>query len=392
MPHEHELAAGPELHDHDGLPICFHDVATPSLILDLDRVRTNLAAVRSAFARLQPRVHYAVKANGDPRLLTLLHGLGSGFDVASINEVRRLVSLGVPAARMTFGSTVKIPEHVAAAVAFGVDQFAFDSETEVAKLARVAPGARVVLRLDVPDTGSRWPPSGKFGAALDEAVALLRLADRSGLVPQGLTFHVGSQCLRATTWCEALDACARVWREAAEAGIHLRLINAGGGLPTRYTEDVPTVDTIARAVVPHVLDTFGPDVEFALEPDRYLVGDAGTLVTSVIGKARRAGKPWIFVDQSVYAGLLDVVGGWRYPIVTEKDYLPKRPTALAGPTCDSRDVLAADVRLPELEVGDRLLLFSAGAYTTSYREYNGFPFPRIITTASQTGLAGTLLA
>jgi ornithine decarboxylase len=372
---------------NDVLPSAFYEVATPSLILDLDRVRSSLEALRRGFARLRPQIFYAVKANGHPRLLAALHEVGSGFDVASVHEIRVLQGLDVRPSRITFSSTVKVPEHVAGAHALGVDRFAFDSQTEVAKLARHAPGARAVLRLEVPHTGSRWPLAGKFGAAPSEAVKLLTLAHVGGLRPYGLTFHVGSQCLRVATWLEALRVCARVWADAAEAGIQLRLVNVGGGLPIRYTEAVPSVAEIARKVVPYVQENFGPDVEFAIEPGRHLVGDAGTLVTTVIGTASRRGKPWVFVDQSIYSGLLEVIGGWTYPIITEKDYLPKRRATLAGPSCDSTDIIATDVELPELEVGDRLLLFSAGAYTTSYREYNGFPFPEVVMTDARAGLA-----
>jgi ornithine decarboxylase len=356
-------------------------------VLDLDRVCANLQALRRAFAALSPSVFYSVKANGDPRLLRTLHEQGSGFDAASIHEIRRLRDLGVPASRITFSATVKVPEHVAEAHALGIDRFAFDSEVEVAKLARHAPGAHVVLRLDVPHTGSRWPLAGKFGAAPEEAAKLLTLAHVSGLTPEGLTFHVGSQCLRATTWLDALRVCAGVWTSAAEAGIPLRLINVGGGLPTRYTEAVPSAAEIGRKVVPFVQETFGPDVEFAIEPGRSLVGDAGTLVTSVIGTAYRRGKRWVYVDQSIYSGLLEVIGGWSYPIITEKDYLPKGRATLAGPSCDSTDIIANDVELPELEVGDRLLLLSAGAYTTAYREYNGFPFPDLVMIGTPASLA-----
>ena len=379
-------------HREHALPSLFRNVRTPSLVLDLDRVRANLQSLRGAFAALRPSVFYSVKANGDPRLLAALRELGSGFDVASIHELRRLRALGVPPSRVTFSSTVKVPEHIAEAHALGVDRFAFDSETEVAQLARHAPGARAVLRLDVPHTGSRWPLAGKFGAAPADSVKLLTLAHINGLAPEGLTFHVGSQCLRVATWLDALRVCARAWADAAEAGIHLRLLNAGGGLPTRYTEDVPTVAEIARAVVPYVRETFGSEVEFAVEPGRSLVGDAGTLVTAVIGTACRRGRPWVYIDQGVYSGLLEVVGGWSYPIITEKDYLPKRPTTLAGPSCDSTDVIATDVDLPRLAVGDHVLLFSAGAYTTSYREYNGFPFPEVVVTGARTGRPAELPA
>ena len=353
------------------------DVESPYLLLDLDKVQANLAAVRSSFGPLQPNIFYSVKANPDPSLLAALHCFGCGFDVASIAEIRRLEELGVPPSKMTFSATVKVPSHVEQAYAIGVDRFAIDNETEIAKLAALAPESNVVLRLEVPHQGSRWPLTGKFGVPADEAVQLLRLAKRSGLTPYGLSFHVGSQCTRPETWLEAITLCSQVWDGAAEAGVRLRLLNLGGGLPSTYTEEVPTIAAIGEAIVPHARRLFGSDVEYALEPGRYMVANAGRLVATVIGTAVRKGRPWVYVDLSIYAGLLEVIGGWRYPVKTEKDHLPKRPVTLAGPSCDSTDILLEDVELPELEVGDRVQLLSAGAYTTSYREYNGYAFPRV---------------
>jgi ornithine decarboxylase len=348
---------------------------TPHLLLDLERVRANVERLRAAFAALRPTLFYAVKANSDPRLLARLRDLGCGFDVASINEIRSLQALGVPGSDITFSATVKIPSHIEEAYARGVDRFAFDSPTEVAKLARLAPGAQVVLRLEVPHEGSLWPLAGKFGVAPGEAPALLRHAQRSGLRPHGLTFHVGSQCLRPRSWLDAIAVCGSVWQAARREGIELRLVNLGGGLPARYTQDVPDVGDIGGLASQAALRTFGPDVEYAFEPGRSLVADAGTLVTRVIGKAVRGGKRWVFVDLSIYAGLLEVIGGWSYPIRTAKDDQPRHRVTLAGPSCDSTDILAEDVALPDLEVGDRLELLSAGAYTTSYQTYNGLTFP-----------------
>lgn len=355
------------------------DVATPCLLLDLDRVRANLTRIRASFARLRPQIFYAVKANGDPRLLAAVHETGCGFDVASLNEILRLSALGVPGSRMTFSATVKVPSHIAEAYARGVDRFAFDSPVEVAKLARHAPGSAVVVRVAVPAKGSRWPLAGKFGVPPAEAAELLQLARTHGLRPYGVAFHVGSQCLRPQSWLDAIELCGQVWRAARARGIELRLVNLGGGLPARYTEDVPDIAAIGERVAQAALCTFGHDVEYAIEPGRSVVADAGTLVTSVIGKALRQGKPWVFVDLSIYAGLLEVTGGWSYPILTEKDDLPRRQVTLAGPSCDSTDILAQDAELPELEIGDRLLLLAAGAYTTSYQEYNGFGFPLVMT-------------
>ena len=363
-------------------PAVVYDVETPCLLLDVEQVVANLAGLRSAFGALRPRVFYATKANGDPRLLAALHAAGCGFDVASLNEIRRLQALGVPATDLTFSATVKLPDHIREAHARGLECFAIDNPTEVAKLAHLAPGAKVIVRLEVPHQGSRWPLGGKFGLPADEAVDLLRLAAARGLRPHGVTFHVGSQCLRPETWYDAIRLSGRVWHAARSAGLALRLVNLGGGLPARYTEDVPAVAEIGALIQRWAPDAFGPDAAYAIEPGRSLVADAGTLVTTVIGKAHRRGKPWLFVDQSIYAGLLEVIGGWTYPMTTCKDRLPKRRVTLAGPSCDSTDILAADVALPDLDVGDQILLHTAGAYTTSYQDYNGLSFPQVVITES----------
>lgn len=366
--------------DHIELLDSLRDIETPYLTLDLDRVRANVDAVRDSFGMLEPQILYSMKANAESDVLRTLHGQGCGFDVASLNEIRRLEDSGIPLTNVIFSSTVKVPGHISEASSHGVDRFAFDSRAEVEKLARHAPGARVVLRLEVPHAGSRWPLAGKFGVPAVEALDLLQYARSSGLRPYGLTFHVGSQCLRVESWTDAVDICARVWKTASDAGIELSFLNIGGGLPTEYMEDVPTIGEIGARVAPYIRETFGSDVTFAIEPGRFLVGDAGTIATTVIGTAVRRGKPWVFVDLSIYAGLLEVIGGWTYPLVTAKDHLPKRITTLAGPTCDSTDILASDAELPQLEVGDRVLLLQTGAYTISYRQYNGFAFPTVVTT------------
>jgi ornithine decarboxylase len=185
------------------------------------------------------------------------------------------------------------------------------------------------------------------------------------------------------TWAEAIEVCRWAWNGAAEAGVELSLLNLGGGIPGRYTTDVPTAAEIGAFVGQRVFGRFGPRVEYALEPGRSLVADAGTMVTSVIGKAVRHGKPWIYVDLSIYAGLLEVRDGWSYPIETDRDHLPKRPSMLAGPTCDSTDVLAVDADLPDLEIGDLVYIRTAGAYTTAWRQFNGFTFPKVIAVSSK---------
>jgi ornithine decarboxylase len=358
--------------------------STPYLRLDLNQVRDNILSLTQAFAALNPRLYYAVKANPDARVLALVRDMGCGFDVASIGEIRQLQKLGVAGRSITFSAPVKVPEHIREAFARGVRRFAFDSPSEVRKLSELAPGAEVVLRLEVPHEGSCWPLARKFGVAHPEAPALLELAREAGLQPYGLTFHVGSQCLRPESWTDAINICQQVWRAAQRKGIQLRLLNLGGGLPARYTQDVPSDRQIGEVASAAALQAFGPDIEYAFEPGRSLVANAGTLVTSVIGTAERNGERWVYVDLSVYAGLLEVIGGWSYTIRTPRDSGPRRKVTLAGPSCDSTDILAESIELPELEVGDRLELLTAGAYTTGYAHYNGLEFPEVVYASGRT--------
>lgn len=375
-------------------PHCRHTLAewasveTPFLLLDADRIEANVSAVRRAFGLLSPHIFYSMKANPEPVVVETLDRMGAGFDVASIAEIRRLRDAGVSPDRAIFSSPIKIPSHIAEAFALGVDRFAFDSETELEKLAEHAPGSRVILRLEVPAKGSRWPLAGKFGVPAEDATALLVRARDHGLRPHGLTFHVGSQCLRPESWSDAIEICRGVWADAAAEGIALELLNLGGGLPKHYSEDVPDLTTIGRHAVQAIIDAqFGPGVTYAIEPGRFVTADAGALTATVIGKAVRHGRPWVYVDLSIYSGLLEVIGGWEYPVVTERDGAPRQMTTLAGPTCDSTDVLMRDIELPDLQVGDRIMLLQAGAYTVGYREYNGFAFPSVQVTHGDAEVA-----
>lgn len=355
------------------------ELASPYLLMDLHRLRENSALVRAVFAPVNAGVYYSVKANGHPGVLRALDDEGFGFDVASLGEIHRLVAIGVSPSRMIFSATVKVPSHIAGAFALGIDRFACDSPAELAKLAEHAPGSRIIVRIQVPHTGSRWPLAAKFGVPPREGLKLLGLARAAGLEPYGLTFHVGSQCLRPETWLEAIDICAELWQLAKSRGIQLRMLNLGGGFPATYTEDVPSLAEIGNEIVLRLARKFaGEDVEYAIEPGRFLVGDAGELVTTVIGKARRQRTDWVFVDLSIYAGLLEVAGGWTYETRTAKDDEPRRHVVLAGPTCDSTDILARNIKLPDLAVGDRIVLLTAGAYTIAYEQYNGFSFPEVV--------------
>lgn len=356
--------------------IAITDEPSPYLLIDKDVVKEKVESISNNIKN--SKVFYAVKANPDREVLAYLNSLGIGFEIASEGELRILADLGVEPERIITSNPVKTFVFLEQAVSYGIGYYAFDSIAEVDKLSRYAPDRNVYVRLTVPNEGSEWPLSKKFGVELDEALNLLIYAKERGLNPTGITFHVGSQCNNAYNWNTAIEKARDLWEMAEEKGISLSMINIGGGYPIRYTKDVITIESIGKRISRLIAEKFPPDIDVFIEPGRAVIGDAGVFVTSVIGKARRADEDWIYIDVGVFNGLMESIGGIKYSYVVGSRNEPKRWT-IAGPSCDSFDVIDKEVLLPEPEVGNHLLILSAGAYTISYAsEFNGFSIPRTI--------------
>jgi ornithine decarboxylase len=353
---------------------------TPCLVVDLDVVAEAYQALRTYLPLA--KVFYAVKANPAGEIVDLLRGLGSSFDVASRGEVELCLGRGVAPDRLSFGNTIKKERDIAYAYERGVRLFAFDSAAELEKLARSAPGARVFCRILVDGAGAEWPLSRKFGCAPEMAVALLRAARQHGLDPYGVSFHVGSQQTNLDQWDSAVGRAARMFSLLAEADITLRMVNIGGGFPAHYRGEVPGVERYAAAVMAAVTRHFGNDLpEIIVEPGRSLVGDAGVIQSEVVLISQKAfGDPkrWVYLDVGKFNGLTETMDeSIKYRIRTPADGGTTGPTVIAGPTCDSADILyeKTEYRLPmALKVGDKVQILSAGAYTSSYASvgFNGF--------------------
>jgi ornithine decarboxylase len=324
------------------------------------------------------RVFYAVKANPDTEVLRFLNSLDTGFEIASEGELQILASLGVGPERIITSNPIKTLKFLEKAVPYGIRYFAYDSAAEVDKLARYAPGCNVYVRLSVPNEGSEWPLSKKFGVELDEAAELLLYAKKKSLHPVGVTFHVGSQCNNVYNWNSAIEKAREMWEIAEQNGIRLIMLNIGGGYPIHYTKNVVDIETIEKKVDRAISKKFAKDIEIFIEPGRAVVGDAGVFVATVIGKAKRGDENWLYIDVGVFNGLMESIGGIKYIYVVGSRNEPERWT-IAGPSCDSFDVIDRDVVLPEPEVGNRILILSSGAYTISYAsEFNGFSVPKTI--------------
>ena len=353
----------------------------PVLVVDLEVVRDNY----NTFAKALPdsRVFYAVKANPAPEVLSLLASLGSCFDTASVAEIEMALAAGASPDRISYGNTIKKERDIARAFALGVRLFAVDCKVEVEKVARAAPAAKVFCRILCDGAGAEWPLSRKFGCEPVMAADVLEHAHRLGLNAYGISFHVGSQQRNQHAWDRALAQSAAVFKECGERGINLSMVNLGGGFPTKYLKNVPTVKTYGSAIFRALRKHFGNRIpETIIEPGRGMVGNAGVIETEVVLVSKKSEEDdvrWVYLDIGKFGGLAETMDeSIRYPIKTPRDGGEMTPCILAGPTCDSADVLYEKQPYPlpvSLEIGDKLLIEGTGAYTSTYSAvaFNGFP-------------------
>lgn len=357
-----------------------HSPVTPCVIIDLEAVRRQHRELRGLLP--SARIYYAVKANPAEPVLAALADLNIGFDLASTGEIDRCLALGIDAERFCFGNTIKREADIVRAHSFGMDLYAFDSLAELDKLARAAPGARVFCRISVHGRGADWPLTRKFGCSPHLASEFLVRARALGLRPVGVSFHVGSQQTDPGQWDMAIGHAASVFRTCERQGVRLELLNVGGGLPSHYRTPVPPLARYTEAITSAVCRHFaGSAPELMIEPGRYMVGDAGILRSRVLLIARHGNhdqRRWVYLDAGRYNGLAETQGERIcYRIRTPRDGGAIEPVILAGPTCDSTDIIydRANYALPvDLAIGDEIDFLGAGAYTASYAsvEFNGF--------------------
>jgi ornithine decarboxylase len=351
---------------------------TPYLLMDLDAVDRAYQAITQALPDIT--VRYAVKCNPDERILRRLHAAGSAFEMASYSELQTLTSLGVRAEDIIFSSPVKPWNQIREAAGAGVWRFAFDSASELDKLAEYAPGAGVYVRLSTSDLGSEVPSEGKFGVGAGQAIELMQLASSLGLEPYGIAYHVGSQMTNPTAWEDATRQSGAILRALEGHGTKLSMLNIGGGFPARYAVQIPDLaecgSCIRRAVDRHLPYS----MQICAEPGRALVAEAGVLVASVIGTAERRGKSWLHLDVGAFNGMIETLltqNRLIYPLADSRGLVDRCPYHITGPTCDSQDTMFFGVSLSRgLMPGDQVYIYTAGAYTTCYAStFNGFSLP-----------------
>ncbi|NLM70782.1 MAG: type III PLP-dependent enzyme [Synergistaceae bacterium] len=353
---------------------------TPFLVVDLKRVEEKYDEMQGSlpFAK----IYYAVKANPLEQVVSMLVNKGSCFDIASVYELDHIMSLGASPDRISYGNTIKKARDIEYAYSKGVRLYATDSESDLRKIAKNAPGSRVFFRILTDGSGADWPLSRKFGAHPDTIYKLILLAAELGLEPYGVSFHVGSQQRDIGQWDNAISICRYLFDSVEYEGIKLKMLNLGGGFPATYISPTHETSVYASEIARFLEEDFDDDLpEIILEPGRYMAGDAGVLVSEVvlISKKSEANQyTWVYLDAGKFGGLIETLDeAIKYPIYTERTG-PAQETILAGPTCDSMDILYETEKyaLPEsLEEGDRLYFFTTGAYTQTYSSvgFNGFP-------------------
>jgi len=355
---------------------------TPFLMVNLNIIRKNYRELKELlpFAK----IYYAVKANPAAEVIALLRDLGSNFDIASVYELDKVLSLGVSPDRLSYGNTIKKARDIAYFYSKGVRLFATDSIADLYNLAEFAPGSKVFFRIlsEGAETAD-WPLSRKFGCHPDMAYELICEARRLGLIPYGASFHVGSQQRDIGAWDSAIAKVRYLFDSAEEAGVKLRMINMGGGFPANYISKTSPLELYGAEITRYLREDFGDDLpELIVEPGRSLVGDAGVLVSEVVmisQKAFHSMDKWVYVDTGKFNGLIETWGeAIRYPIYCDREGEESEDFIIAGPTCDSQDVMYEFFRNPlpaNLKAGDRLYWLSTGAYTASYCavDFNGFP-------------------
>lgn len=356
---------------------------TPYFLFSKKTLQNSLQQYQTSFP--QADIYYALKSNAEPEVLKTMKEGGCGFETASTHELAFLKRVGVTPDKIIYGTSVKPISHIQDFVAYGVDRFAFDSQQELEKLARYAPGSKVYARILVDDSDSVFTMSQKFGTSPNHAAELLVGAKKLDLIPYGVSFNVGSQARNADAWAKGILSLVQTIKALETQGIRLEVINLGGGFPQIYFpgDGIPSITDIAK-VTHQALQQLPYSMKVIIEPGRGIVAPCMALVVSVIAKIKRSSGTWLYLDGGAYNALLETMayqGSIRYQITTVKDFGNGSTDhfVLTGPTADSLDRVSDDTVLPnDIDIGDKLIIHDTAAYSLVLStHFNGFPPPPV---------------
>jgi ornithine decarboxylase len=349
---------------------------TPLLVISRSKLKENYLTLKDSLPGVG--LFYAVKANPHPSVAKVINSIGGNFDISSVGEFELIRRLKVPGDRLIYTQPIKKPEEIEYLYNNGVDLFVYDNEEELYKIRKTAPGARLLLRVATSNPHCVVNLNYKFGVEPGEAEGLIGKAAAMGLTVAGIAFHVGSQSANYYAYVDTILACKRIYDLMAVKGIKMDILDIGGGFPVRYLENIMPIHRFCEPIN-DALNNYFPGTRIIAEPGRVICGDAAVLVTRVVGKSKRNAVQWYYIDDGLYNSFSGKVYDHAdYEIVSKKAENPSR-CVLAGPTCDSFDVISSDIILPDLAIGDLLLVPSMGAYTNvSATEFNLLPKAKII--------------
>src|SRR5437879_1953848 len=359
---------------------------TPIVVIDHDKIRANYATFKKHLPKVQG--YYAVKANAEPAIVRTLYKAGASFDVASLPEfmlVYENIKNLPPKQQQDFiwDKIIYANPTTPRETLEALDQYkplvTYDNPTELKKIKQYAPHAGVVLRLRVPNTGSMVELSSKFGCDPGEAVDLIVEAFRLGLVVEGISFHVGSQCTNFQNFVQALEMSAAVMKEAKSRGHEIKILDIGGGFPAPYNKHVKPFSVLAETLNAEIYRLFPRNIEILAEPGRFLVATAATSIARIIGKAVRDGKPCYYIDDSVYHTFSGIIFDHCQYHLNAFRKGETEICAVFGQTCDALDTISLSEELPGLEIEDLVYSENIGAYSNaSATQFNGFPPAKIV--------------
>ena len=350
--------------------------ATPMEVISIKHIEANYKLLQEHIPRL--KIYYAIKANPATCILEKLRDLGSNFDVASDGEIEKLKKLKISGERMIYANPVKSRKGLEAARKAGVKRMTFDSKTEVDKIVKYVPNAEVLVRVKINQSDAVVNLNIKSGADENDIIELLQYAKQKGLKAVGICFHVGSQTHSAQVYLSAFKLVRGLIDKARQNGIDIKYIDIGGGLPAPALQnDVDAIKIMTD--INKCIEKYFADVEVWAEPGRYICASAVNILMSVIGKQQRSGRDWYYVDDGIYGCFSGkLFDHWDYDIRSFKNG-EKTVATLAGPSCDSLDIVKNEMYCSKLEMGDLLIAVNAGAYSrVSATTFNGFSLPRTV--------------
>lgn len=368
------------------------EFGSPLVILDCERVRVQFRELKKALPGVD--LHYALKPMPHPAVVRSIIAEGGFLDLATSGEVQLAQRLGVDPARCVHTHPIKRPEDIANALHFGVRTFVADNPDEVRKFAPLAQQAQLLLRVSFRSPGAMVDLSRKFGCDPQELLGLARLAADLGIVVRGLSFHAGSQVPDAAKHVEALEACAQLMAAARRERLGLfDTLDIGGGFPIEYLQPVQHIGRFC-APLRAAIARLPRRVRVIAEPGRYIVGPAAIGVATVMGRALREGRWWYYLDDGMYGSYSgQLFDHARYPVEPLRASTERLPSVLAGPTCDSIDVIAENLMLPALKIGDLVVGRAMGAYTWACAtEFNFYPKPTVVAVNQRPGDGGSVCA